>query len=347
MGSFKTHGAGKAHFGPGQLLDPDEPRQDQVGDPQEVFHLHFIDFVVPADQDRHRPVLGLIDQGLDDVGGHDLEKGRHFLHGAHVGGGHRLRSVAHRRTGLARRQCHLGLLQVGGIVATGAGGQQVLAGVRQDHEFVGKAAADGAGIRLHHLEGQAAAAEDAVVGVVHPAVAGLGAGFIGVKAVGVLHDEFPPPDQSEAGPDLIPKLHLDLVEIEGQLPVGMHFFAHQVGDHFLMGGPETAVPAVAVLEAQQFLAVNLPAAGLLPQLRRLHRGHQHLLGPGPVHLLPDDPLHLAEDPQTQGQIIIDPRGQLANHPGPEQQTVRNRLGLRRVFFQSRYQQSRKQHRHPN
>ena len=168
-GELQAHGAGKAHFGPGQLLDPDEPRQDQVGDPQQVFHLHFIDFVVAADQHRHRPVVGLIDQGLDDVGGHYLEKGRHFLDGAHVGGGHRLRSVAHRRTGLARRQGHLGLLQVGGIVATGAGGQQVLAGVRQDHEFVGKAAADGAGIRLHHLEGQAAAAEDAVIGVVHPA----------------------------------------------------------------------------------------------------------------------------------------------------------------------------------
>ena len=161
---------------------------------------------------------------------------------------------------------------------------------------MGKAAADGAGIRLHHLEGQAAAAEDAVIGVVHPAVAGFGAGFIRVEAVGVLHDEFPPPDQSEAGPDFIAKLHLDLVEVEGQLPVGMHFFAHQVGDYFLMGGPETAVPAVAVLEAQQLLAVNLPAAGLLPQLRRLHCGHQHFLGPGPVHLLPDDPLHLAEDP---------------------------------------------------
>ena len=45
---------------------------------------------------------------------------------------------------------------------------------------------------------------------------------IGVKAVGVFHDEFAAAHQAETRPDLITKLGLDLVQIERQLAVGAH-----------------------------------------------------------------------------------------------------------------------------
>ena len=139
------------------------------------------------------------------------------------------------------------------------------------------------------------------VGVVHVLVAGLGPGLALIEAVGVLHDELPGAHEPEAGPDLVPELGLDLVEIQGHLPVGVHLPAHQVGDHLFVGGAEAVVPFVAVHEAQQFLAVDPPAAGLLPEFGRLHRGHQDLLGPGPVHLLADDALHLGQHPRPRGR----------------------------------------------
>ena len=158
---------------------------------------------------------------------------------------------------------------------------------------MGEAAADGTAVRLHGLEGEAAAAEDAAVSLVHGFIGALRPGLVNVEAVGVLHDKLAAPDEPEAGPDFVPELHLDLIQVQGELAVGVDFPPHQVGDHLFVGGAETAIPAVAVLEAQQFLAVNLPAPRLLPQFGRLHGGEQHFLGSGPVHFLPDDGLHLA------------------------------------------------------
>ena len=60
-----------------------------------------------------------------------------------------------------------GLLHVGGVVAGVAGDDGVLAGFGQHHELVGTVAADGAGVGLHGPELEAAALEDAAVGLVH------------------------------------------------------------------------------------------------------------------------------------------------------------------------------------
>ena len=85
---------------------------------------------------------------------------------------------------------------------------------------------------------EAAALEDARVGVVHLLVADLRRLVGDVKAVGVLHDEFLGPHQTEAGPDFVAELGLDLVEILGQLAVGTQFGRDQGGDDLLMGRPQ-------------------------------------------------------------------------------------------------------------
>ncbi len=61
-----------------------------------------------------------------------------------------------------------------------------------------------------------------------------------------------------------------------------------IGDDFLVRGADDEVAVVAVLQAQQLRAVLVPAAGLLPQLGRLHRWHQQLERAGAVHFLADD-----------------------------------------------------------
>ena len=81
---------------------------------------------------------------------------------------------------------------------------------------------------------EAAALEDARVGVVHLLVARL-RGFVGgVEAVGVLHDELLGAHQAEARADFIPELGLDLVEVLRHLPVGVDLAGDERGDDLLV-----------------------------------------------------------------------------------------------------------------
>ena len=82
---------------------------------------------------------------------------------------------------------------------------------------------------------QAAALEDAGVGVKHFLVVRRRSLVGGVEGVGVLHDEFAGAHEAEAGADFIAELCLDLIEVLGQLAVGTQFAGHQGGDGFLVG----------------------------------------------------------------------------------------------------------------
>jgi hypothetical protein len=117
-------------------------------------------------------------------------------------------------------------------------------------KLMGGPAADGARIRLHGAEIQAAALENAAVGGVHHLV-GLGQGvMVQVEGVGVLHQEFPRPHDPEAGPDFVAEFGLDLVEVHRQLLVAAQLPARQVGNDLLVGGAKAEFALVAVLDAQ-------------------------------------------------------------------------------------------------
>src|SRR5690606_41389243 len=88
---------------------------------------------------------------------------------------------------------------------------------------------------------------------------------------------------AEAGPDLVAELGLDLVEVDRELAIALQLAAGEVGDHFLVGRAEAGLAVVADLHAQEERAVLLPAAGILPQLRRLRGGHKRLERTGGVH----------------------------------------------------------------
>jgi hypothetical protein len=77
---------------------------------------------------------------------------------------------------------------------------------------------------------------------------------------------------------------------------------------------------------------SVPAPRLLPQLGRLHRRHQDLLGTGAVHLLAHDRLHLAQHPQPHRQPGIEAGGELADHAGTQHQLVADHLGIGRGLF---------------
>ena len=108
---------------------------------------------------------------------------------------------------------------------------------------------------------------------------------------------------------------MNLIEIQRQLPVRADFTAEQIRDDLLVSRAKAKVAFVPVLEANQFLAVVVPAAGFPPQFRGGGNRHQQLLGARPVHFFPDDLFHFADDPQTQWEIGIDAGGHLANQSG--------------------------------
>ncbi len=110
-----------------------------------------------------------------------------------------------------------------------------------------------------------------VVGIVHLLIAEPGAGFVLVKAVGVLHDELTSPHQSEAGPDFVAKLCLDLIEVQRHLSIGADFASEEVGDHFLVGRSQTEVALVAIFKAEEFFAIEV---SIVPFLATTLRGRQ-------------------------------------------------------------------------
>jgi len=133
-------------------------------------------------------------------------------------------------------------------------------------EFVRAGAADRAGVGGDGAELQAEAGEDARVRVVHVAVLAFEVGSVGMEGIAVLHDEFAPAQDAEAGTALVAELGLDLVEVLRQPAVALQLAARQVGDDLLGGRLQHEVALVAVLEAQELRPVGLPAARLLPQL---------------------------------------------------------------------------------
>src|SRR5688572_31046107 len=72
-----------------------------------------------------------------------------------------------------------------------------------------------------------------------------------------------------------------------------------------MGRSQAELALVAILEADQFLAVEIPSAGFSPQLCGRGNGHEQFLGSSPVHLFTNDLFDLSNDPETEGEICVD------------------------------------------
>ena len=131
------------------------------------------------------------------------------------------------------------------------------------------AAAHRARVRLDRDVLQAAAVEDPAVGLVVLVVRGVEAGLVHVEGVGVLHDELAHAQQAGFGPRLIAELRLDLIPDLRQLLVAAQFAARDDGHDLFVRHAEAEVALEAVLQAEHVVAHDVPAAGLLPDFRRV------------------------------------------------------------------------------
>ena len=262
----------------------------------------------------------------------DTQQLRHVCTGALAGCGHLLQCSDCRRTLSLGRQ-GLGLLHVGRIVTLGAVNNGVLARSGDHLELFTQITANGTGIGRYCTVGQAEAVKNPAVGLGHDLVAGLCSRLIPIEAVGVFHRELSSTHQAKARTALVTKFGLDLVEIARQLFVAAQFLACDVSDHFLAGGLDHVVTAMAVLDAQQFGAHGVKAPGFLPELGRLHHGHGQFHRPSAVHFLAHDGFYLLYHAQAHGHVGIDPSCELLDHSGAHHELVADHLGIGGGFLE--------------
>ena len=216
-----------------------------------------------------------------------------------------------------------GLCEIEGrrVVRAGAPGNRVLAGFGEHLKFMRRGPADLTGIGGNCSKLKAEPRKYACVCVVHRPVRLEHRIPVDVERIRVLHDELARAHDAESWPHLVSKLGLDVIKIERQLLVAADLLARDVGDGFFGCRLHDEIALMTVLQAKQLGPVLVPASGLLPQLRRLHHGHQKLDRARRVHFVAHDALDLAQDAQAQRHPGVDPRSEPLDHPGAKHELV--------------------------
>ena len=143
--------------------------------------------------------------------------------------------------------------------------------------------------------------EDALVRVALQLVRGIQPLVGVVERVRVLHRELASAQEAGTGPRLVAVLVLDLVDRERKILVGRVQVLHEQREQLLVRGREQVVGVPAVLQAEDAVAVGLPAAGLLIGVAGHQSREVHLVGARVRHLVADDPLDLRLDLQSERQ----------------------------------------------
>ena len=239
----------------------------------------------------------------------------------------------------ARLRCDGGHgLHVGRVIARGGDDEGVLAVVGVRQKLLGRGAAHRTGGGLADLVAQPHAVEDALVG---GAVVGVGLvqTFVGhVEGVTVLHHKLAPAQDAGAGARLVAVLRLNLVQRDREVLVGGVQVLHRGGEHLLVGGPEQHVRALAVLQAEQIVAVFGPAVGGLVRLAGKQCREEQLLAAHGVHLLADHALDLAQRAQAQRQPGVHAGGGATHIACAHQQLVAGHFGIGGIFAQRAQEQ---------
>ena len=220
-----------------------------------------------------------------------------------------------------------GDLRVGGVSALGAEEAGVLAVLGEVDELVGFTAAHGAGVGEGGHGGDAAAVEDAGVGLVHLAVGDIEAFEVGVEGVEVFHGELAEADEAAAGAGFVAELLLYLVDEEGEVAVGVDVALEQLDDDLFVGGAEDELAVALVGEAEEDVLHGLVAAGGLPDLDGMDGGQHELLAAGGVHLFADDAFDVVEGAPGEGEEGVDAGGDLVDEAGAEEELVGGGLRL--------------------
>lgn len=160
----------------------------------------------------------------------------------------------------------------------------------------------------------------------------------GAEAVGVLHEEFAGPEDSESGPFFVAEFGLDLVEGDGHLAVAADVPRHEVGDDFFVSRAEGEVEfsvTAACFEVEQDVSEGFAASCAFEDFDGLECGHEQFDGSGAIHFLSDDFGDFTDGSIAEWQPGIGAGHQLANHAGSEHQLVAGYFSFSRDFLHGR------------
>ena len=152
-----------------------------------------------------------------------------------------------------------------------------------------------------------------------------------VERVRVLHRELATAQEAGAGPRLVAVLVLDLVDRQRQVLVRVVEVLHEQREDLFVRGREQVVGALAVLQAEEAVAVLGPAVGDLVGLARQQRREVHLVRARVRHLLADDRLDLRLHAQPERQPREHARRLAPDVAGAHEQPVARDLGVGGVF----------------
>ena len=219
---------------------------------------------------------------------------------------------------------------VGGIVAAGATDERVLADVHRRQELLGGGTAHRPRHRGHDHVGEPEPVEQRDVGSPVRVVGRLEAVVAEIEAVRVLHHELAVRATVRRGAGLVAVLGLDLVDRQRQVLVGAADVLDEEREHLLVGRRQQEVGALAILQAEEVVAVLGPAAARFVRFAGQQRREMDLLESGGVHLLTDDPLDVAIDEPAERQPRETTGGRSTDVAGSHEQAMARYLGIGRI-----------------
>ena len=193
---------------------------------------------------------------------------------------------------------------VGRVIGRGGAHEGIFTVLRDCQELFGGRSTHGTrgGITNGVLDAQGV--EDLLVRPAVSLVALLQAGIIHVEGVRILHHELATAKDAGAWALLIAVLGLDLIEGNREVLVGAELGLHDGCEHFLVGRAQEVIAILAVLQAEQRIAVLGPAARGLVWLARKQGGEHQFLSTNGVHFLAHHVLHAAQYLQAQREPRI-------------------------------------------
>src|SRR5690606_2167175 len=221
----------------------------------------------------------------------------------------------------------------------------VLADSGRVQEFFGLGSAHGTCLSEHWNNFQAQALEDLQVRTAVGHVGLIQTFIIDVKGVGILHDEFTAAQQASTWACFVAVLVLDLVQVNRQVLVRVVQVLNQQREHFLVAWSQDVVRSLAVLEAEQAIAVFSPTSGLLIRFTWQQCREVNFLCTNSVHFLANDSFNSRKDLQTQRQPGINTRGRTTDVTSAYQQLMAGDFGVNRIFTQGAQEGSGKLQNH--
>ncbi len=131
--------------------------------------------------------------------------------------------------------------------------------------------------------------------------------MVSIKGVGVLHRELSNPNQAGSRTSIIAPLGLNLVNQLRHLLVAVDLKASDIGNDLFVGHRKDHIPTDSVVEAAHLAIDRVEAAGLFPDVSRVHHWHEDLLAPDRIDLFADDLFDLLNRTVAQGEKGKDAR----------------------------------------